>query len=73
MSRVLHLKLDEGAVVTRCLSEQVGVSAIKPARRRNAPGVQEQRGAETMRKKLKAHMIKGEVTRARYRPTSPLW
>jgi hypothetical protein len=28
MSRVVHLKLEEGVVVVRCLSENVGVSAI---------------------------------------------
>ena len=74
MSRVLHLKLEQGAVVTRCLSEQVGVSAIE-----SLPGggtrlvCKSSDGAETMRKKLKASLIKGDVTRARYRPTSPLW
>jgi hypothetical protein len=30
-------------------------------------------GAELIRKKLKRHLIKGEVTRERYRPTTPLW
>jgi hypothetical protein len=30
-------------------------------------------GAETIRRKLKAHLIGGEVTRARHRPNTPLW
>jgi hypothetical protein len=74
MSRVLHLKLEEGAVVTRCLSEQVGVSAIE-----SLPGggtrlvCKSSDGAETMRKKLKSYLIHADVTRARHRPVSPLW
>jgi hypothetical protein len=30
-------------------------------------------GAELIRRKLKSHIIKGEVTRERHRPTRPLW
>jgi hypothetical protein len=29
VSRVVHLNLDEGVVVIRCMSENVGVSAIE--------------------------------------------
>jgi hypothetical protein len=29
MSRVIHLTLDEGVVVIRCISEKVGVSTIE--------------------------------------------
>jgi hypothetical protein len=74
MSRVVHLKLEEGVVVIRCLSEQVGVSAIE-----SLPGggtrlvCKSSDGAETMRKKLKAYLIKGDVVRERHRPASPLW
>jgi hypothetical protein len=74
MTRVVLLKLDEGAVVVRCLSEKVAVSAIE-----SLPGggtrlvCKSSDGAEIIRTKLKAQLIKGDVTRARYRPTSPLW
>jgi hypothetical protein len=30
-------------------------------------------GAELIRKKLKRYLIAGEVTRARFRPTKPMW
>lgn len=74
MSRVVHLKLDEGAVAGRCLSEKVGVSALEPL-----PGggvrlvCMSSNGAELIRKKLKRYLIAGEVTRARFRPTKPMW
>src|SRR6185503_20425390 len=29
MSRALHIEMDEGAVIARCLAEKVGVSAIE--------------------------------------------
>jgi hypothetical protein len=74
MSRVVHLSLDEGVVVIRCLSEKVGVSAIE---RLPQGGVRlvcmSSDGAERIRKKLKSHIIKGEVTRERHRPARPLW
>jgi hypothetical protein len=74
MSRALHLSLDEGAVITRCLTEKVGVSAIE---RLPQGGVRlvcmSSDGAALIRRKLKAHLITGEVARQRHRPTSPLW
>jgi hypothetical protein len=30
-------------------------------------------GAETMTRKLKAHLIKGDIVRERHRPATPLW
>ncbi|HKP34081.1 MAG TPA: hypothetical protein VJT70_04800 [Sphingomicrobium sp.] len=74
MSRVVHLNLDEGVVVIRCLSEKVGVSAIE---RLPSGGVRlvcnSSTGAELIRRKLKRYVIAGEVTRERYRPVKPLW
>ncbi len=74
MSRVVHLKLDEGVVVIRCLSEKVGVSAIE---RLPAGGVRlvcmSSDGAMLIRRKLKAYLMKDEVQRERHRPRSPLW
>lgn len=74
MSRVVHLNLDEGAVESRCMSEKVGVSAIEPL-----PGggvrlvCMSSGGAEIIRRKLKRHVIGGDVTRERLRPTTGTW
>ena len=69
MSRVVHLDLDEGVVVIRCMSENVGVSAIE---RLSSGGVRlvctSSEGADRMRRKLKAYVIAGAVTRERHRP-----
>jgi hypothetical protein len=72
MTRVLHLKLDEGEVVTRCLSANVGISAIESlpsgGTRLICMSVD---GAAQMRKKLKSQLIAGTVTRHLYRPRRP--
>ena len=74
MSRVVHLNLEEGVVVIRCLSEKVGVSAIE---RLPGGGVRlvcmSSDGAELIRKKLKSYLIAGEIERERHRPAKPLW
>ena len=74
MSRVVHLDLDEGTVVSRCLAEKVGISAIESL---PAGGVRlvcmASDGAALIRKKLKAHVIGDDVTRERHRPVKPLW
>ena len=74
MSRAIHLNLDEGVVVIRCLSEQVAISAIE---RLPQGGVRlvcmSSEGAARMRRKLKANIIEGDVRRERHRPTTPLW
>jgi hypothetical protein len=72
--RVVHLSLDEGVVVIRCLSEKVGVSAIE-----SLPGggvrlvCMSSHGAALIRRKLKAYVIDGEPQRERFRPVKPLW
>ena len=74
MSRELFLTLDEGDVVSRCLAEQVGISAIE---RLPAGGTRlvcmSVEGAATMFRKLKAHLINETVVRQRHRPRRPLW
>jgi hypothetical protein len=74
VSRVLLLSMNEADVLTKCRDAKVGVSAIE---RLPSGGVRlvcmSGSGAETMRKKLKAHVIQGEVTRERHRPVSSLW
>lgn len=74
MSRVVHLSLDEGVVVIRCLSEKVGISAIE-----SLPGggvrlvCMSGDGAALIRRKLKTYVIDGDVQRERHRPVKPLW
>ena len=72
MTRVLHLKLDEGDVVSRCLAAKVGISAIESlpsgGTRLTCMSVD---GAAQMRKKLKSQLIAGSVTRELYRPGRP--
>ena len=74
MSRAINLAMKEADVVARCLTESVGVSAIE---RLPQGGVRlvcmSMNGAELIRLKLKSHIIKGDVTRERQRPTRPLW
>ena len=74
MTRALHLAMAEADVVSRCSTERVGVSAIE---RLPEGGVRlvcmSVGGAEHMRRRLKSHIIKGEVRRERHRPTRPLW
>jgi hypothetical protein len=74
MSRVIMVSMDEGEVVAKCQAAKVGVSAIE-----RLPGggtrlvCKSGGGAETMRKKLKSHVIDDEATREAHRPKSPMW
>lgn len=74
MSRAIFLSMAESDVLAKCASEKVGVSAIE---RLPQTGVRlvcmSADGADTMRRKLKSHLIKGEVVREKHRPTRPLW
>lgn len=74
MTRCLNVTLAESTVLARCEAERVGVSAIEalPAGGTRLVCMSVD-GAELMRRKLKGHLIKGEVTRARHRPSRPLW
>ena len=74
MTRVVHLSMPESEAVERCLSAKVGISAIESLPKGGVRLVcMSVDGAEIMRRKLKSHLIKGEVMRLRHRPTSPLW
>jgi hypothetical protein len=70
----VHLNLDEGVVVIRCMSENVGVSSIE---RLASGGVRlvcmSSDGAARMREKLKSYLIAGRVIREKHRPANPLW
>lgn len=74
MTRAINLSMKEADVIARCLTERVGVSAIE---RLPKGGVRlvcmSVHGADLIRLKLKSHIIEGDVTRQRHRPTRPLW
>ncbi|HEY6047840.1 MAG TPA: hypothetical protein VIV07_02215 [Sphingomicrobium sp.] len=71
MSRVVHLSLDEGVVVIRCLSEKIGISAIE-----SLPGggvrlvCMSSQDAERIRKKFKKHVMSGDPQREPHRPAT---
>jgi hypothetical protein len=74
MSRVLFDSLDEGEVVSRCLAEKVGISAIEKLPLGGVRVVcMSGDGAARMKKKLKKHLLSGEVTRQGFRPRTPIW
>jgi hypothetical protein len=74
MSRVLFLTLDEGQVVAQCLAEKVGISAVERLPNGGTRLVcMRSHGAALMSRKLKQHLIKDDVVRARHRPLTPLW
>lgn len=69
MSRAINLSLDESEAIAKCQSAKVGVSAIE---RLPSGGVRlvcmSTDGADKLRRKLKSHVIKGDVVRSHYRP-----
>jgi hypothetical protein len=74
MSRAISLSMAEADVVARCQRENVGVSAIEPLPQGGVRLVcMSVDGAELIRRKLKSHLIQGEVVRERRRPLRPLW
>lgn len=72
--RVLFVSLDEGDVVSRCLAQKVGISAVEPL---PLGGVRlvcmSGDGAAIMRKKLKSHLLPDDAVRQNHRPVSPSW
>jgi hypothetical protein len=74
MSRALFVSLDEGQVVSRCLAEKVGISAVE---RLPGGGVRlvcmSSDGAGVMTRKLKQYLMEDTTVREKFRPTKPLW
>jgi hypothetical protein len=74
MSRVVLLSMTEAEVLANCEAAKVGVSAIENL---HGGGVRlvcsSTAGAELIRKRLKAHLMTGEVTRERHRPNHSTW
>jgi len=74
MSRVVHLSLDEGVVVIRCLSEKVGISAIESLPEGGVRLVcNSADGAALIRRKLKKYLIGDDVQREPHRPATGMW
>lgn len=74
MSRAINLSMSENAVIERCRSAGVGVSALE-----SLPGggvrlvCMSSDGAETIRQALKSKVIVGDRAREKFRPATPLW
>ena len=69
MSRAINLSLNESEAMAKCQSAKVGISAIEPL---PSGGVRlvcmSTDGADKLRRRLKSHLIKGDVVRSHYRP-----
>lgn len=74
MSREIYLSMTEMAVIQRCHAADVGISTIEAL---PGSGVRlvcmSMRGADLIRIKLKAHLIKDPPARFKFRPTTPFW
>ena len=74
MSRVLLLDMSTQAATDECHRLEIGISALEAL---PAGGIRlvtmSNWGAEQLRIKLKSKLLKGDVLRARHRPTRPLW
>jgi hypothetical protein len=73
MSRVLFVAMEEAKVISRCKAEDVGISVLE---RLPEGGIRlvcnSSDGAELMARKLKRHLIGGNVSRLPYRPRKSL-
>lgn len=74
MNRVLFVAMEEDRVISRCKAEDVGISVLE---RLPSGGIRlvcsSSDGAELMARKLKRHLINGDVTRLPHRPRKTLW
>ena len=69
MSRAVFLNMSERAIIVHCEIEQIGISAIS---RLPAGGTRlvcmSGRGADQIRRKLKARLMKGDLATERHGP-----
>jgi hypothetical protein len=74
MNRALFVSLEEGEVLRRCRAAKVGISAIEklPAGGTRVVCMSGD-GAALLKKKLKSHLLSGNVTRQEIRPSTPIW
>ncbi|QIK96408.1 hypothetical protein G7076_08095 [Sphingomonas sp. HDW15A] len=74
MNRVLFVDMEKEMVISRCKAEDVGISALEALPTGGIRLVcKSSDGAEVMTRKLKRHLIGGDVTRAPFRPRKTLW
>ena len=74
MNRAINLVLSEQDVMKHCQDRKIDISALEKlpdggVRLVCSSGT----GANKIRTQLRRHIIKGDVRRALFRPTSPLW
>ena len=74
MSRAMQLAMSENQARDLCAAQKVGVSTIEAL-----PGggvrlvCNSVRGADTVRQRARSKIMRVEQTRAKYRPSTPLW
>jgi len=74
MSRALNLSLTTEQVDHHCRTHGIAISVLEALPDGGARLVcMSSYGAAQIRSKLKGHVIEGEVRRALFRPTKPLW
>ena len=74
MSRTVNLRMAQDAVEAHCKAKKVDVSALEVLPMGGVRLVcSSGAGADKIRSTLKSKLIHGEVERAAYRPTRPLW
>ena len=73
MSRAIFLNMSEKSIILHCESEKIGISVISklPAGGTRLVCMSVQ-GAEQIRRKLKAQLMKGDVATERYGPGGAL-
>lgn len=73
MTRTIFVDLVEASVVSRCLAEKVGISAIETLPEGGTRLVcMSTAGAESMRRKLKKNLITSVERQKRYPPGRPV-
>ena len=74
MSRALNLSMTMAQIDRHCRENGVAISALEALPDGGARLVcMSNYGAAQIRSKLKAHIMKDDVRRQRFRPVKPLW
>ena len=69
MSRAIFLNMSERAIILHCEAQRIGISAISELPSGGTRLVcMSVHGAEQVRRKLKARLMKGDVARERHGP-----
>jgi hypothetical protein len=74
LSRAINLALSESTILKHCRDQSIGVSAIEPLPHGCVRLVcMSSKGADAVRTTFASKLVEGEVTREKFRPSSPLW